>query len=48
MVGPSLKCIKGAAIVSAMDTLVFEDGQAWREDHQEDHYDAEQDEGARP
>ena len=32
--------------ISPMDPLGAENGQAWREDHQEDHHDAEEVEGA--
>ena len=36
----------GENIVSSMDSLGPENGQTWGEDHQENHHDAEQDEGA--
>ena len=38
----------GAGAVPAVDPLAPSDVSAWGEDHQEDHHDAEQDEGARP
>ena len=40
--------IVGEDAVSPVDPLDPENGPAWGEDHEEDHHDAEQDEGARP
>ena len=38
----------GENLISTVDSMGVEDGEAWGEDHQEDDHDAEQDEGARP
>ena len=43
-----LNVAAGTNSLPSMDPLGAEDGSAWGEDHQEDHYDAEQDEGAGP
>ena len=43
-----LNVAAGTNSLPSMDPLGAEDGAAGREDHQEDNYDAEQDEGAGP